>query len=196
MAETLEQKLCLTAFPINLQHEVRQGGESFQTVESADFDGDGDMDLVSASDLTDRFYWYENDGKGNLTSQTLSGKHDGARVVAVADLTGDGQPEIIAGAFLSGEILVYQGTKIGNVFAFAEYEISANAVGVRDIQIDDIDNDGDQDIVVAHERTVRWYENIASQGQIGFADGGPIMNLPHVVSASSISDINQDTFPD
>ena len=37
----------------------------------ADLDGDGDMDVLSASDWDDKIAWYENDGSGNFGTQQV-----------------------------------------------------------------------------------------------------------------------------
>ena len=43
-----------------------------ESVFAADFDGDGDMDLASASSQDNKIAWYENtDGKGTFGSQQI-----------------------------------------------------------------------------------------------------------------------------
>ena len=38
---------------------------------SADLDGDGDMDVLSASESDAKIAWYENDGTGNFSEQKI-----------------------------------------------------------------------------------------------------------------------------
>ena len=50
-------------------------------VQVADLDGDGDMDIVSASSLDDTIAWYENDGAANptFTAADIATNADGAQ---------------------------------------------------------------------------------------------------------------------
>ena len=43
-----------------------------QSVYAADVDGDGDMDVLSASYSDDKIAWYENDGSGSFTEHVIS----------------------------------------------------------------------------------------------------------------------------
>ena len=58
----------------------------------ADMDGDGDMDIVSASVNDDTIAWYENNGAADPTwaAADIATSADGARSVFVADMDGDG----------------------------------------------------------------------------------------------------------
>ena len=49
----------------------------------ADLDGDGDLDIVSASSLDDTIAWYENDGAANptWTAADIATNADGATSV-------------------------------------------------------------------------------------------------------------------
>ena len=53
-------------------------------------DGDGDMDIVSASGLDDTIAWYENDGAADptWTAADIATSADGAHNVYVADMDG------------------------------------------------------------------------------------------------------------
>ena len=42
------------------------------SVYAADVDGDGDMDVLSASYSDDKIAWYENDGSGSFTEHAIS----------------------------------------------------------------------------------------------------------------------------
>jgi len=54
-----------------------------QDIYSADLDGDGDIDVLSASSLDDKIAWYENDGIGNFSGQKnlITTQADGANSV-------------------------------------------------------------------------------------------------------------------
>lgn len=65
------------------------------SVHAADMDGDGDMDVLSASYLDDKIVWYENDGSASFTTHTLSTTSNEAYTVYAADMDGDGDLDLI-----------------------------------------------------------------------------------------------------
>ena len=66
------------------------------TAALADLDGNGTLDLVVSNDRPDRKLIYLNDGKGHFHVSSTFGQPDwSTRYVTVADLNGDGRPDII-----------------------------------------------------------------------------------------------------
>lgn len=62
----------------------------------ADFDGDGDLDVATASYTAFVVRWYENDGRGAFVPHDIdTGNQQQAYDLKTADLDGDGAPEII-----------------------------------------------------------------------------------------------------
>ena len=63
----------------------------------ADIDRDGDLDIIVSNDAPDRKLVYLNDGKGHFTEAgTFGSPNWSTRYVTVADLNGDGYPDIVA----------------------------------------------------------------------------------------------------
>ena len=74
-------------------------------------DGDGDMDIVSASLNDDTIVWYENDGNADPTWTAASisvGSADGAFDIAVADMDGDGDLDIVSTSRFDDTIAWYE----------------------------------------------------------------------------------------
>ena len=66
-------------------------------VASADLDGDGDLDVLSASSGDDKLAWYANDGSGGFgPQQIISTLVFGTWCVASADLDGDGDLDVLS----------------------------------------------------------------------------------------------------
>ena len=65
---------------------------------AADIDGDGDMDIVSASYLDNTIAWYKNNGAVDptWTIYSIATTAAGARSVFVADMDGDGDMDILS----------------------------------------------------------------------------------------------------
>lgn len=63
----------------------------------ADLDRDGDLDIVVSNDEPDRKLLSKNDGKGHFSEAGTFGASDwSTRYVTLADLNGDGYPDIVA----------------------------------------------------------------------------------------------------
>ncbi|EDP71716.1 hypothetical protein FBALC1_04492 [Flavobacteriales bacterium ALC-1] len=80
-----------------------------RSVYTADLDGDGDLDVLSASSRDDRIAWYENDGSGSFgAQQTVTTNADGAWSIVAADLDGDGDMDLISGDYNGDRVAWYE----------------------------------------------------------------------------------------
>jgi hypothetical protein len=136
------------------------------SVYTADLDGDGDQDVISASSDDNKIAWYENiDGSGTFGEQivlTISLK--GAWDVFSTDLDGDGDNDVLSAAKGDGQIAWYENTN-GNG-AFGKQKIISNdSKFVSSVYATDIDNDGDQDVLSAASSQISWHENINGTGE-------------------------------
>ena len=65
---------------------ISTASDGAYSVFAADVDGDGDLDVLSASDRRDdKIAWYENDGSQNFTEHTIT-RADAALSVFAARL--------------------------------------------------------------------------------------------------------------
>jgi len=119
-----------------------------------DWDGDGDLDLFTGSQLGDIKY-YQNTGtiagpaweenSGYFTSL----KHSIYSAVAIGDVNDDGLPDAIVGD-LSGKLYYHRNTGLG-FFLEADVLGTVNLGGWSAPRLVDMDNDGDLDIVTGNE---------------------------------------------
>jgi len=136
------------------------------SVYAADIDGDGDMDVLSASRNDNKVAWYENtDGKGTFSTQkTITTQASGAQSVYAADTDGDGDMDVLS-ASLDGKIAWYDNTDGEGTFS-TQKTIATQLLGPRSVYAADIDGDGDMDVLSAswQDDTVAWYENTDRKG--------------------------------
>jgi len=142
--------------------DIATNADLVRDIEVADMDGDGDLDIVSASVNDDTIAWYENDGASDpsWTAADIATSADGARGVHVADMDGDGDLDIISAARDNNTVAWYENDGAADP-TWTATDIVTNMNGARDIEAADMDGDGDLDIVSVSQNddTIAWYEN-------------------------------------
>ncbi len=128
---------------------------------TADLDGDGDLDLLTASRYDNRIAWNENIGNGEfIPRKDISQNFIYAFDVTAADLDNDGDLDVIASSTVGDRVSWFE--NYGNGEFGVEQVVDAFADAAQSVVALDVDSDGDLDIVSAcvDVDQIRWYENI------------------------------------
>ena len=82
------------------------------SVYAADLDGDGDLDVLSASTDDNKIAWYENtDGFGSFGPQDVITRAAGqAWSVYAGDVDGDGDLDVLSASYGDGKVAWYENT--------------------------------------------------------------------------------------
>jgi surface protein len=151
---------------------IATSADFVEEVFAADIDGDGDMDIISASFNDDTIAWYENNGASDpsWTAANIATDNDGAKSVFAADIDGDGDMDIISASYNDNTIDWYKNNN-GDGSSWTAANIAAssgssNADRPESVFAADIDGDGDMDVVSAsrNDNTIAWYENNNGDG--------------------------------
>ncbi|MEW8286385.1 MAG: FG-GAP-like repeat-containing protein, partial [Candidatus Thiodiazotropha endolucinida] len=139
-------------------HTITSAANGAASVTAVDMDGDGDLDVVSASQNDNKIAWYENDGSQNFTAHTISTAASGAFAVTTADVDGDGDMDVLSASITDDKIAWYENDGNEN---FTAHTITLSADIAASVAAADVDGDGDIDVLsasVGDDRVV-WYEN-------------------------------------
>lgn len=186
------------------ENQLRQtGGVSFiarvvtdsalrvRDVNVADLDGDGDLDLYSASDGDDTVAWYENiDGQGRTwVKHIVSQNVRYPRSTYAADLDGDGRLDLMSASARDNRVTIFRQTRPKQ---FTEETVYADARGAQFIHAADIDGDGDIDLIASSEldHTIAWFSNRLRVG--GGFDRYVVSNTAYGVHAAIAADMDGD----
>jgi hypothetical protein len=137
------------------------GSTFVRSIHATDLDGDGDVDVLSASAGDDKIAWYENLGGGTFgPQQVITTSADGAFCVYAADLDGDGDADVLSASYGDDKIAWYE--NLGGGAFGPQQVISTAAHGARCVYAIDLDGDGDADVLSASEDDdkIAWYENL------------------------------------
>ncbi len=168
------------------------GEDSFTTpssIASADMDNDGDEDLLLAMTYPNlssgKFYALENDGNGNFSTTHIINTVFYTGVITAGDVNGDGVLDVIASTY--AKTVWYE--NLGN-WNFGQ-NIIIDWEPSNDIKHDDLDGDGDLDIVCAlgDADRIAWYEN---DGTGDFAAGIYLTNFFSRPSSVDLADTDND----
>jgi hypothetical protein len=142
-----------------------------------DVDRDGDPDLLTAGQEDDTVRWFENDGGAppGWTLHIVSTSADFATSVYAADLDGDADMDILSASFFDDTIAWYENDG-ATPPSWTERAVSTAADGARSVFADDLDADGDRDVLSASQNDgkVVWHVNdadFADADRDGMRDG-------------------------
>ena len=131
------------------------------SVYATDLDGDGDADVLSASQFDHKIAWYENLGGGNFgTQQVITTNADYVTTVYATDLDGDGDADVLSASPSDNKIAWYENTG-GGTFG-PQQVITTSAIGAESVYATDLDGDGDADVLSAswNDDKIAWYKNL------------------------------------
>jgi hypothetical protein len=125
-------------------------------------DGDGDTDVLSASEFDDTIAWYENDGGSppTFTEHPISMNADGANSVYATDLDGDGDTDVLSASYLDDKIAWYDNNG-STPPSFTVRGVSTTADSAQSVYAADVDGDGNSDVLSASfsDDKIAWYES-------------------------------------
>ncbi len=148
-----------------------------ESVFATDLDGDGDADVLSASDYDSKITWYENrltEAEGDFgPQQVITAKADWAKSVFAIDVDGDGDADVLSASTDDDKIAWYENRLSEAEGDFGpEQVITTDADGAASVFAIDLDGDGDADVLSAslYDDKIAWYENRLSEAE---GDFGP-----------------------
>ena len=145
-------------------------GVEFKSVYAADVDGDNIADALSASSVNNLVAWYPGEGDGGFGEPTRIGEKitlNKPQDVDVTDLDSDGNVDVLVADWESGEQSRIEWFRNDgdpsnpDQGMWQGFTISLDLDRVREVHADDVDQDGDVDVLAASsgDDRITWYEN-------------------------------------
>lgn len=130
-----------------------------------DIDNDGDIDIIASSRTTDQVFWYKNLGLEIFSSKiVLSTSYVNPSNVKLLDVDVDGKKDILVGETGSGAGLSWIKNMGSGFFGNKQSFPSCSICALSSIDVGDIDNDGDEDVIVSElsNDTLVWTKNMGN----------------------------------
>ena len=160
----------------------------------ADFDNDGDLDIVFASEDNGVHELYFNNGSGNFRNENNRLPGSIANSVLAKDINNDGWADIILGN--DGQDLILINNKDTTFTNETSSRIPPSSDVTQDMKLADIDDDGDDDLIAGNEDGNKLYIN---NGQ-GIFTNETESRLPassvEETRKVSLADVDGDNDPD
>ena len=179
---------------------IADDNDETRSIALGDIDGDGDLDVVAGNSLVNdgtpnRLYM--NNGSPNpFTSDdaiNISDDSDQTHSVALGDIDGDGDLDVVTGSDGVNRLYLNNGTP--NPFTGEDaINISNDAHRTFSIKLGDVDGDGDLDVIVGNwNQPNRLYlNNLNSDGPSAQFVGHNISNDANATHSLALGDVNGD----
>jgi hypothetical protein len=144
------------------QHRISSYFNQVDGTGCADFDRDGDMDIVAGGVQVSDLRWYQNDGYQNFTERVIRTNYRGPNnaPLGTGDLNGDGRPDFVISSEF-GNFLDWWENRGGSPPTFRRHTLLTGYNGARNSYVEDVNGDGRNDILSAAigSDSVDWWEN-------------------------------------
>ncbi len=152
-----------------IQRGISNTFDGAQDVYAADFDGDGDNDVLSVASFSGVVGWFENvNGDGATWAlQTIDGTFPSGQCVFAADLDGDGDMDALASSYSYDNITWWENVN-GDGLTWTLNTLTDTFDGANCVRAADMDGDGDMDIlgVASSADQITWWENVNGDGSL------------------------------
>jgi hypothetical protein len=188
----------------NLVFENRKdipNGVLTYAITSGDLDGDGKPDIVCSSIKDQVISVFRNTSTpGNISfaAKITYPTTDNAESIVIADMDGDGKPDISFVNYFTNDLSIYRNTSSAGVISFGPRQDFMTGLGPTSLVITDMNGDSKPDAVVANSiaHTISVFQNSSVNGTISFQtkdDFPTAANDPYGLCAG---DLDQDGKPD
>lgn len=160
-----------------------------EDVAIADYDRDGDLDLVFVGEDDQVVGYHLNDGRAGFTdvSDRLPGRAT-SNTVVVVDVDGDGDADLVTANAGADFVWINDGT--GQFTDESSARLPQLDDVSQDIAVGDIDGDGDADLAFGNEEQNRLYLN---DGTGHFSDAAlPLRSTPEETRDVDLMDVDGD----
>ncbi len=142
------------------RYVISSSATGARSVYATDVNGDGRVDVLSASASNNKIAWYKNGGgtPPSWTSHTITTSASDAQSVFAADVNGDGRVDVLSASWDDDTIAWYRNGG-GSTPSWTTRTITTEAIGATSVFARDVNGDGLLDVLSASIDAITWYQN-------------------------------------
>jgi len=176
------------------EHLIDDDFDGAHRAEVCDLDYDGDLDIVGAAYFDQEISWWRNDGGEPIiwTKQVITTNFKGACIGLPVDIDYDGDIDVVGTAQQGNDVALFRNDG-GNPFVWTKIIIDPFFQGAWPGFVNDIDGDGDIDILAGAswaDKLAWWESDLNQKPYTPERPSGPISGRPNIEYNYSSSTID------
>lgn len=175
------------------QRNITYNVDRVSDLHYGDLNNDGLIDVISVNGISNVVGWYKNLGENKFSHlKTILQDYDGAKIAEIVDVNNDGFADIISGG--SPDVLLFKNngnetfTEMGSIY-------QPTVQGPNNIVSEDIDDDGDLDILLTYSLDCR-IQMLSNDGDGAFNLVKTIEVCPNNILDLKFADADSDGLKD
>jgi hypothetical protein len=173
------------------------GGATGASIQLADLNGDGKLDVIAAKAGTPQVRVLLNNGAGGLMAASGYGTNASNQgdPIVIGDLNGDGKPDLVVPDITGASVKVLLNNGNGGFPSSNSYATGAGTLGLPLIEAD-LNGDGKPDLVATDTGSAQ-VRVLLNNGNGGFSNGVTYpTNVQSLIGPIAAGDLNGDGKPD
>jgi len=176
--------------------DVSGDADDTWSVALGDVDGDGDLDLVTGN-IGQRNRLYLNNGTADpfdgVTGSDVSTDTDGTYSVALGDVDGDGDLDLVAGNGTQANRLYLNNGTTAPFSGVSGSDVSTDTDNTLSVALGDVDGDGDLDLIAGNnDQANRLYLNNGTADPFSGVVGSDVSTDTDFTDAVALGDVDGD----